>query len=125
MTKIRLTNITFVNGAIEADLEEIHHSKPDPPLPKGYDTDTNVGLDMLQKAMKAHNLTPVGVQRHGDQIVAALKDTYPALDVYLSPSDAPVWPHFGSIDVTIDSGRGGWSFRPDGATPYVPKDRRG
>jgi hypothetical protein len=91
-----------------------------PPLPDGFASDRSVGLLMLVSAMQAAGLTPIGVQRHGPQIIAALKALYPALDVYLSPSDAPVWPGFGSLDVTIDSGKGGWSFRPDHATPWRP-----
>ena len=91
---------------------------PDPvvvalPLPVGYDTSQGVARAMLFHAMDDAGLTAVGVQRHGDQIVAALKLAYPALDVYLSRSDAPVWPGFGSIDCTIDSGKGGWAFQVD------------
>jgi hypothetical protein len=109
---------------------------PDPPepvtrweLPNGYSTDTAVGYYVLVDAMTRAGLTPIGVQRHGDQIIAALKASYPDLDVYLSPSDAPVWPGFGSLDVTIDSGKGGWSFQVDapnkpGRVPWKPRDQR-
>lgn len=88
-------------------------------LPLGFNSDPDVGFRMLVEAMDAHGLTPVGVQNNGKQIVRALNDYWPGLNVWLSTTDAPVWPGFGSIDVTIDSGKGGWAFRPDGATPYA------
>lgn len=95
---------------------------PEPPLalPTGYDSNPSVAWEMLRAAVRENSLNAIDVQRHGDRIVAALKRTYPTLDVYLSTSDAPVWPGFGSVDVTIDSGKGGWYFRPDGVTPWQP-----
>lgn len=93
-------------------------------LPDGYSTNPAIGLYVLVDAMTRAGLTPIGVQGHGPAIIAALKASYPDLDVYLSPSDAPIWPGFGSLDVTIDSGKGGWSFRPDGATAWKPVDQR-
>jgi len=123
----RLHNFAIVDGGIEFDIDsdvpaELPDEPPPPPrvpeLPDGFDDDRGVAFSMLLSAMNAHGLNPIGVQNHGQQIVAALRDTWPDLDVYLSPSDAPVWPGFGSIDVTIDSGKGGWQFRPDGVTPY-------
>lgn len=132
--RIRLTNLRLVDGALEADVESagaplpipeptpapapVPIPTPIPVLPAGYSADQNVAFQMLVTAMSAHGLTPTGVQNHGQQIVDALNETWPGLNVYRSPSDAPVWPGFGSIDVTIDSGRGGWSFRPDGVTRY-------
>jgi hypothetical protein len=129
MPRLRFTNITFKDGYVEADCDQVPQglaaaASTGRDLPAGYDSNPDVGFEMLVNAMNSHNLTAVGVQNHGQQIVDALKATYPSLDVYLSPTDAPVWPGFGSLDVTIDSGRGGWSFRPDHATPYVPKERR-
>lgn len=139
---VRFTNVKMANGAIEADLEitsgpipvtppdvppapPVQPPVPDQPptpltaLPTGYDSDPNVGYRMFVEAMDRHGLTPVGVQGHGQTIVDALNETWPGLNVYLSPSDAPVWPGFGSIDVTIDSGKGGWQFRKDGVMPYA------
>ncbi len=131
--RVRLSNLSFANGILEADVILASgpfvpppDNPPGPPveptppsaLPAGYDRDQNVAFEMFKKAMSDHSLTALGVQGHGDQIVAALNETWPGLNVYRSPSDAPVWPGFGSVDVTIDSGHGGWSFRPDGVTPY-------
>lgn len=90
------------------------------PLPAGYDTDTGVGFAMLIDSMNRRGLTAIGVQNRGQSIVDALNQDYPDLHVYLSPTDSPVWPRFGSLDVTVDSGRGGFSFRPDGYFPYEP-----
>lgn len=89
-------------------------------LPIGYDSDESVGYAMLVDSMERHGLTPVGVQNHGRQIVDALNADYPELRVYLSPTDSPVWPGHGSLDVTVNSGLGGWSFRPDHYFPYEP-----
>lgn len=130
--KIRLTNITIEADALSVSGFPIEPDNPLPvdpgpgpsQLPVGWDSDKGVGLYMLVNAMTAAGLTPVGVQDHGDEIIKALKASYPDLDVYLSPSDAPVWPHWGSLDVTVDSGKGGWSFRPDGYTAWVPSVMR-
>jgi len=93
-------------------------------LPPGFDRLTSVGFGMLITAMDRAGLTPIGVQGKGPAIIAGLKALYPDLDVYLSPSDAPVWPGHGSIDVTIDSGKGGWSFRVDHVTAWKPAGQR-
>jgi len=93
-------------------------------LPAGYATDVGVARGMFFQAMAAAGLDPVTVQRHGDWIVAACKARYPALDVYLSTKDAPVWPGLGSFDATIDSGKGGWSFRLDRDTAWQPVGQR-
>lgn len=90
------------------------------PLPAGYQSDPSVGFVLLVQSMERHGLTPIAVQNHGQQIVDALNQDYPDLHVYLSPTDSPVWPGFGSLDVTVDSGKGGWEFRPDGYFPYDP-----
>lgn len=127
--KIRLSNITYAGGVFTADLDLADGPPTDQPvphsteLPLGYNTDRAVGLFMLKAAMHAYGWTPISVQGRGAKIIEALKLTYPALDVYLSTSDAPVWPGFGSLDVTIDSGKGGWSFRPDGVTPWKAPPR--
>ena len=129
--RIRLTNLRLVADGLEADCDligalpgpPVDPPPPPPPpqeLPSGYNTDRNVAFRMLIDAMDAHGLTATGVQNHGLQIVDALNAEFPGLDVYLSKSDAPVWPGFGSIDVTINSGLGGWSFRPDHVTVYEP-----
>lgn len=124
--RVRLAGVALIAGGLEADVERLDGPAPPPPppppegLPDGFDRDRRVGLDMLRKAMDAAGLDPIGVQGHGAAIVAALKKRWPGLDVYLSPSDAPVWPGFGSLDVTIDSGKLGWQFRPDDVTPYEP-----
>jgi hypothetical protein len=91
------------------------------PLPAGYDSDVNVAFNMLTVAMDAHGLTPTGVQGHGSQIADALNATWPGLNAYADKrSDAVMWPGFGDLDVTIDSGKGGWSFQPGHNTPYEP-----
>jgi hypothetical protein len=124
----RLVAIRLVNGAIDVDvttddfeLDPSHPPDPNPQtnaLPNGFASDPAVGFSMLLSAVNEHGLDPVGVQGHGQQIVDALNDTWPGLNAYVSPSDAVVWPGFGSLDVTINSGLGGWQFRPDGVTPY-------
>lgn len=101
---------------------------PDPPvdtyakpLPAGYDSNEKIAEGMLLDAMAAANLNAVQVQRHGDWIVAALNKRYPGLYAYAHPqSDAVMWPGFGSLDVTISSGEGGFYFRPDHMAPYDP-----
>lgn len=127
IVQIHVFGIRFDNGELLLDAEIVgdttHPDPPPPPppgreLPDGFDSDPSVGFSMFLSAMNEHRLDPVGVQNHGQEIVDALRDTWPGLDVYLSPSDAPVWPGFGSLDVTIDSGKGGWQFRPDHVTPY-------
>jgi hypothetical protein len=91
------------------------------PLPDGYDTNEKVALDMLLDAMNAAGLNAVQVQRHGDWIANALNKRYPGLNAYPHPqSDAVMWPRFGSLDVTISSGVGGFYFRPDRLAPYDP-----
>jgi len=127
--KIRFRNIALAGGTVECDFELLEYGdstprfpppKPDNAvLPKGYDSDQHVAFGMLVAAMQTAGLDPIGVQHHGDLIVAALQTAFPGLDVYAHRiSDAIMWPGFGSIDCTIDSGRGGWYFRPDGASPY-------
>jgi hypothetical protein len=122
--RVRLSNVQLIAGGLEADAQGLDAAPapepiPDPAtLPLGFDTDPAIALGMLERAMNEHGLTPTGVQGHGQQIVDALNDTFPGLNVYLASSDAPVWPGFGSVDVTIDSGKGGWQFRRDRVTPY-------
>jgi hypothetical protein len=125
--QIRISNIKLMNNVIQFDYDEVNDTTsepvPNPPrttlpstdLPEGYDTNKTVAYNMLLQAMSEHNLTPTGVQGHGDEIVMALRDTWPGLKVYVHPqSDAPMWYGFGPIDVTIDSGKGGWSFQTPG-----------
>lgn len=70
-------------------------------------------------AMQASGLNPVAVQGHGQQIADAINRKYPGLGATVDPTtDAVVWPGLGPIDVTVDSGKGGWSFRPSGR--YTP-----
>jgi hypothetical protein len=125
--RMRLKDIRLLNNAIEFDLTHIDEpdsENPPPPvagenLPDGYDSDTDVAFGMLVNAMDDHGLTPIGVQGHGDVICAALNDTWNGLNTYPHPqTDAVMWPDFGSIDVTVDSGKGGWQFRPDGHDRY-------
>jgi hypothetical protein len=140
MTKghVVLTNVKQLSGnSWEADYEyEDSGASPTPPaggktLPPGYNTSTDVGYSMLLEAMNAAGLTPMGVQGQGRLIVDALNAywAFGSNPVWLNTkTDAPVWPEFGSIDVTVDSGQphppqypnGQWSFRPDGDTPYQP-----
>ena len=97
---------------------------PPPPvaaLPDGYDTDEGVALGMLLASMNKRGMTGVSVQGHGKEICAALNADWPGLNTYAHPqSDAVVWPGFGSLDVTIDGGKGGFYFRPDKQAPYDP-----
>jgi hypothetical protein len=127
--RLRLINPTVTDDAIVCDFEILEYGQgagpalPPAPapsaLPIGFDSDPHVAFGMLVAAMQAAGLDPVAVQRHGDQIIAALQAHYPGLDVYAHrSSDAIMWPGFGSLDVTIDSGKGGWSFRPDGVSPF-------
>jgi hypothetical protein len=136
MARITLKSVSARIDALTHRVKTLESTKPpeppDPPkppdtgttLPEGYNSNPDVGFSMLVEAMNAAGLTATGVQRHGDQIVDALKRRWPGLDVYLSRTDSPVWPGFGSLDVTIDSGRGGWSFRPDGSAPWLPPNQR-
>lgn len=88
-------------------------------LPDGYATDEGVAFAMFKASMERHGLDPIGVQGHGQTIAAALNADYPGLNAYAhAQSDALMWPGFGSVDVTIDSGKGGWSFRVDGLGVY-------
>jgi hypothetical protein len=94
---------------------------PNRPLPDGYNSDPNVGYFMLITSMNEHGLTPIGVQGHGADICKALNESWSGLNAYAHKvSDAIMWPgeNMGSIDVTIDSGKGGWQFRPDGQAKY-------
>jgi hypothetical protein len=115
--------LSIPNSGTTTKPSPVEPPPPPPPaaLPAGYD-DPNQGVafDMFKDAMQTHGLTPLGVQGHGQQIVDAMNASWPGWNVYLSPSDAPVAPGFGSLDVTIDSGKGGWAFRPDGVTRYEP-----
>lgn len=89
---------------------------------RGY-TDEELGQasDMFLASMAKHRLDPVAVQGHGADIVAALKADYPNLDVHVDPkSDAVVWGKFGALDVTKDSGKGGFYFRPSGDSGGAP-----
>jgi len=75
---------------------------------------------MFLASMQKHGLDPIGVQKNGRLMLEALKADYPNLAVTLDPkTDALFWPGIGSLDVTIDSGKGGWAFRADG---YVNGD---
>lgn len=126
--KIRLSNIAFIDGVLTADMQQLDGVPSVPPvappaaeppltLPKAYNSDTAVAREMLLAAVRENGLNAIDVQGHGDRIVAALKRTYPSLDVYVNrKTDAIVWPGFGSIDCTIDSGKGGFYFRPDPLT---------
>lgn len=95
-----------------------------PILPIGFNADPAVALEMLLRTVRTHQLDAIDVQRHGQVIVNALNEDWPGLDAYVSASDAVVWPGFGSLDVTIDGGKGGWYFRPDGAVPWKPVGQR-
>jgi hypothetical protein len=112
--RIEIKAISIEDGRVFMDYDRVDQAEPPPPtppeggsLPDGFDSDTGVAFDMLVSAMDAHGLTPIGVQGKGSQIADALNDTWPGL-----------WPGFGSLDVTIDSGKGGWQFRPDGQGQY-------
>jgi len=127
---LRLSNLRIVDNSIVVDYETLAGELVEPSpvvedkLPPGFDSDKNVASQMLLGSMKKHNIDPVAVQRHGQWIIDALKADYPSLQVYLNrATDAVVWPGFGSLDVTINSGLGGWYFRPDGHTRWEPPTR--
>lgn len=138
--KVRLMNVTILCDAelIDGPLlpswplplpVPVPTLPPDPgpgpsQLPVGWNSDLAIGLYMLRSAMDAAGLTPTGVQHHGAAIVAAMIASYPDWDVYLSQTDSPIVPHWGSLDVTVNSGLGGWSFRPDGYFPWKPVGQR-
>jgi hypothetical protein len=131
--RIKISDITLKNNEIEFNYDLVDNAPYEPPptnndtnqndLPEGAYSDKQVGLGMLLKAMNEHDLTPVGVQGQGDIIVNALRDTWRGLKVYVHPtSDAPMWYGFGPIDVTIDSGKGGWSFQTPGTPDMFDMD---
>src|SRR3982750_1616850 len=129
MARIRLTNFVLADGGLEADLEElaahVDPGAPPAPLPDGYDRDERVAATMFLSTMKRYNVDSIAVQGHGSVVVADLKLAFPTLDVYAHPrSDALMWPGFGSIDTTIDSGRGGFYFRPDHQGQWEPDPAR-
>lgn len=131
--RIKISDITLKNNEIEFNYDLVDNAPftpVEPPnglgnndLPAGCYSDRTVGFEMLVQAMNEHDLTPVGVQGHGDIIVNALRDTWRGLKVYVHPkSDAPMWYGFGPIDVTIDSGKGGWSFQTSGTPDMFDMD---
>jgi hypothetical protein len=81
--RVRLSNVQLIAGGLEADAQGLDAAPaplpiPDPAtLPLGFDTDPAIALGMLERAMNEHGLTPTGVQGHGQQIVDALRDTFP------------------------------------------------
>lgn len=72
------------------------------------------------RAMQQAKLDPVAVQGHGQTIVDAINKYNPGVKSWVDPNtDAVMWPGLGPIDVTVDSGKKGWSFREskDDLTP--------
>lgn len=103
------TGPTSINGVAQPSA-----ATASPTAPLGATT-TGDPAQMFVQSMQKHGLDPVAVQGHGATIVAALNQDYPGLGVTVDPkTDAVVWPGIGPVDVTIDSGKGGWSFRPSG-----------
>lgn len=132
-TRVRLTGITYVANGFEADLEALSETEipiTDPPLPPaqqdgslpaGYSADPNVAEGMFRHAMEAFGIQPLDVGDGDQRVIDALKARYPALDVYLAQDGHEVvWPGFGSIDITKDSGKGGWQFVPSGKEQWLP-----
>lgn len=79
--------------------------------------DPSTAFDMFKKAMDANGLTPTGVQHHGQVIADALNKMYPGWNVTVDPKDdAVVFPGIGKPDLTIDSGKGGWSWQSPSAS---------
>jgi hypothetical protein len=121
--RVRLSNVQLIVGGLEGDVEQLGAAPPPVSvrLPPGYDTDPGVAFGMLQSAVNLCHLDAIAVQRHGQQIVDALNETWPGLDAYVDrKSDAVMWPGFGDVDVTIDSGKGGWAFQPGHNARYEP-----
>jgi hypothetical protein len=109
--RIEIKAISIEDGRVFMDYDRVDQAEPPPPTPPEGGS--------LPDGFDAHGLTPIGVQGKGSQIADALNDTWPGLDAYAHrQSDAVMWPGFGSLDVTIDSGKGGWQFRPDGQGQY-------
>lgn len=70
-------------------------------------------------------LDAVAHQRRGSDIAAAINAKYPEVGAYADPkTDGIVWPGVGMLDATIDSGKGGWSFRPVGPDPKTGPARQ-
>jgi hypothetical protein len=71
-------------------------------------------------AVNQSGLDPVAVQGHGQTIADAVNQIDPSLQLSVDPkSDAIVWNGI-PIDVTVNSGKGGWSFRPAGPSASAP-----
>lgn len=84
--------------------------------PQGGGTPGGNPSQMFLASMQKHGLDPVAMQGKGAQIAAAVNADYPGLGVTVNPkTDAIVWPGIGPVDVTIDSGKGGWAFMPNSA----------
>lgn len=83
--------------------------------------DVNDAAAKFFDAVQSAGLDPVAVQGHGKVIADAVNAKYPGIGVTVDPkTDAIVWPGIGPLDVTIDSGKGGWSFRPSGSGASAP-----
>lgn len=90
------------------------------PMDDTRSVDVGNAPSMFYAAMQDAGLNPVAVQGHGQTIVDAINKKYPGLGATVDPrTDAVVWPGIGPLDVTVDSGKGGWSFRPSGDGSYV------
>lgn len=132
--RIRVSDISYVDGVLTANVILADTLIPGPsPLPPGpgaelpahFNTDEAVAWQMLQQTVAKHHLNAIAVQGHGQVICDALNEDWPGLGAYAHKvSDAVMWRDWGSIDVTVDSGRGnaaypdGWYFRPDGKSAY-------
>lgn len=129
--QITIKNLHIVNNKIIIDIDvDINDDNPVPipdpdpvpdrhPPPEGYDSDENVAWGMLQKTIEKHNLDPIAIQGHGKVVADALNKDWPGLRAYAHPkSDALMWKGFGSLDITKDSGKGGFYFRVDHQGTY-------
>jgi hypothetical protein len=88
------------------------------PTASGGDLQTAASLFL--DGVRQAGLNPVAVQGHGQQIADAVNRIHPELKLTVDPkTDAIVWNGI-PLDVTVDSGKGGWSFRPSGPAALSP-----
>jgi hypothetical protein len=117
----RAANATLANliggpSFVAATNEPQPHASlpPQAGSPTASSADLQTASQKFLSAVQQAGLDPVAVQGHGRLIADAVNRIHPELALRVDPqSDAIVWNGI-PIDVTVDSGKGGWSFRPAG-----------